>query len=409
MGCRPDAITAGDTPTLHRLRVEGVDFANSHAVFPTVTRVNAATLATGTQPGTHGITGNQIFVPEVDPSRALDTAAYRRLLEVDRATGGRLVLTRTLAERLEARWSPSGRGQLGLDGQRLADEPKGAGGGRGARQRLPRSGPARGVAGRRERGDPRQVRARAAEGPRGRASRCGGDVDPAGAARVRAAGAGPGRRDQLGHRARPHAAHPGCGVAGRARGAPARRPRDRAGTGCPRRPRPGRVDRHLRRVGPRLHHQYGRCRRRARSDRRGAQGRPGFRRRGPGEQWAGGRAARGGAEPRTDRTHRALRPVARLGRRALHRRPGGGRPARRCRRHVLAGRDPRGERRPRARPAGDVSVDLGGECVRRAGDRSRVCQRRRDPLRQRSRRHEPVERAQYARGVGRRLQEGRDA
>ena len=32
---------------MRRLRREGVDFANSHAVFPTVTRVNAATLATG--------------------------------------------------------------------------------------------------------------------------------------------------------------------------------------------------------------------------------------------------------------------------------------------------------------------------------------------------------------------------
>ena len=321
-GLRPDAITPADTPTLHRLRVEGVDFANSHAVFPTVTRVNAATLATGTQPGTHGIAGNQIFVPDVDPARALDTAAHRRLLEVDRATGGRLVLTRTLAERLEAHGLRLAAVSSGSTGSALLTNPQGAGGGRGARQRLPRSGPARGVAGRRERGDPRQVRGRAAEGPRGGALRRGGDVDPAGAARVRAAGAGPGRRDQLGHRARPHAAHPGRGVAGRARGAPARRPRDRAGAGCPRRPRPGRVDRRLRRVGPRLHHQYGRGRRRARADRRGAQGGRGLRRRGPGEQRAGGRAARGGAEPRTDRAHRALRPVARLGRRALHRRPG---------------------------------------------------------------------------------------
>ena len=61
-GLRPDAITAADTPTLHRLRAEGVWYANSHAVFPTVTRVNAATLATGGQPGTHGIVGNQIYI-----------------------------------------------------------------------------------------------------------------------------------------------------------------------------------------------------------------------------------------------------------------------------------------------------------------------------------------------------------
>ena len=101
-GLRPDAITVADTPTVHRLRAEGVEFANSHAVFPTVTRVNAATLATGGHPGTHGIVGNQMYVPAVDPLRAIDTAAYRRLLDVDRATRGRLVLTRTLGERLEA-------------------------------------------------------------------------------------------------------------------------------------------------------------------------------------------------------------------------------------------------------------------------------------------------------------------
>ena len=98
-GLRPDAITADHTPTLWRLRREGVDFANSHAVFPTVTRVNAATLATGAQPGTHGILGNQIYVPAVDPRKALDTGNYRNLLAVDEKGGG-LVRTRTLAERL---------------------------------------------------------------------------------------------------------------------------------------------------------------------------------------------------------------------------------------------------------------------------------------------------------------------
>ena len=40
-GLRPDAITPEDAPTLARLRAEGVDFTNSHSVFPTVTRVNA--------------------------------------------------------------------------------------------------------------------------------------------------------------------------------------------------------------------------------------------------------------------------------------------------------------------------------------------------------------------------------
>ncbi|MGH7315924.1 MAG: alkaline phosphatase family protein [Candidatus Rokuibacteriota bacterium] len=102
-GLRPDSITAEDTPTLFRLRGEGVDGTNSHAVFPTVTRVNAATISTGTQPGTHGLVGNQMYVPAVEDRRAFDTGDYRRLLELDRITGGRLLQAPTLAERLRAR------------------------------------------------------------------------------------------------------------------------------------------------------------------------------------------------------------------------------------------------------------------------------------------------------------------
>ena len=102
-GLRPDAIVPEITPTLHRLRSEGVEFTNSHAVFPTVTRVNAATIATGAQPGTTGIVGNQMYVPAVDPLRAFDTGNYRNFLALDRATGGRLLQTPTLGERLHAR------------------------------------------------------------------------------------------------------------------------------------------------------------------------------------------------------------------------------------------------------------------------------------------------------------------
>ena len=101
-GLRPDAITPDRTPTLFRLRSEGVDFTDGHAAFPTVTRVNAATIATGMHPGSTGIFGNQLFARAIDPRRAFDTGNHKRLLELDQATGGRLVLTRTLGERLHA-------------------------------------------------------------------------------------------------------------------------------------------------------------------------------------------------------------------------------------------------------------------------------------------------------------------
>ena len=102
-GLRPDAINETDAPTLARLRAEGVDFTSSHSVIPTVTRVNAATLVTGCQPGTHGIVGNEMYLPAVDSSRAFSTQDYRRLVRLDEVSGGRLTLVPTLAERLHAR------------------------------------------------------------------------------------------------------------------------------------------------------------------------------------------------------------------------------------------------------------------------------------------------------------------
>lgn len=126
-GLRPDAITSADTPTLHRLRTEGVDFANSHAAFPTVTRVNAATLATGAQPGTHGIVGNQLYVPAVDAKKALDTGNHRNLLAVDEAAGG-LVRVRTLAERLVARGLRYAGVSSGSTGSAFLLNPKAPGG-----------------------------------------------------------------------------------------------------------------------------------------------------------------------------------------------------------------------------------------------------------------------------------------
>ncbi|HZP39278.1 MAG TPA: alkaline phosphatase family protein [Methylomirabilota bacterium] len=123
-GLRPDRITPEDTPTLFRLRAEGVSFTASHAVVPTVTRVNAAALATGAQPGTSGLIGNQLYLPEIDPSRALDTGSHRNLLALDRATGGRLLLVPTLAERLHARGRRLVAVSSGSTGSALLLNPK---------------------------------------------------------------------------------------------------------------------------------------------------------------------------------------------------------------------------------------------------------------------------------------------
>ncbi|MHB8380784.1 MAG: alkaline phosphatase family protein [Candidatus Binataceae bacterium] len=61
-GLRPDFVTQHDTPNLFALEREGVRFARHHAQYPTLTMVNAATLATGAPPGTAGIFGDDMFL-----------------------------------------------------------------------------------------------------------------------------------------------------------------------------------------------------------------------------------------------------------------------------------------------------------------------------------------------------------
>ncbi|HUY25898.1 MAG TPA: alkaline phosphatase family protein [Candidatus Binataceae bacterium] len=61
-GLRPDFVTQRDTPNLFALEREGVRFARHHAQYPTVTMVNAATLATGAPPGVTGIFADTMYL-----------------------------------------------------------------------------------------------------------------------------------------------------------------------------------------------------------------------------------------------------------------------------------------------------------------------------------------------------------
>ena len=102
-GLRPDSINSEDTPTIFRLRQEGVNYINSHSVFPTVTRVNAAAISTGTYPDVNGLVSNSMFVPTVSPNRAFNTGDHRQLLKLRETSNGRLLFARSLAERLTER------------------------------------------------------------------------------------------------------------------------------------------------------------------------------------------------------------------------------------------------------------------------------------------------------------------
>jgi arylsulfatase A-like enzyme len=101
-GLRPDYVTEEIMPRLNGLAREGFRGQAHHAVFPTVTRVNGPTIFTGTHPGTHGLLGNSVYLPDVDASRTLDASNADDLRTIDEATGGTLLTTPSLGEMLTA-------------------------------------------------------------------------------------------------------------------------------------------------------------------------------------------------------------------------------------------------------------------------------------------------------------------
>ena len=126
-GLRPDYVTADVMPRLTALGKRGVVFTKHHAVFPTVTRVNGASFATGAYPGTHGLMGNSVYFPRVDPARFLDTAnrqALSRIAEVE----GKLLTAPTLAEVLQAAGKRMFVASSGSPGSAMLNDPTAAGG-----------------------------------------------------------------------------------------------------------------------------------------------------------------------------------------------------------------------------------------------------------------------------------------
>ena len=61
-GLRAGSVNAKDTPTLWSIREQGVNFANSHSLFPTFTMANASAIATGHGLGDTGVFSNVIWV-----------------------------------------------------------------------------------------------------------------------------------------------------------------------------------------------------------------------------------------------------------------------------------------------------------------------------------------------------------
>jgi arylsulfatase A-like enzyme len=69
-GLRSHSVTAETAPALAAVRSQGVDFRNSHSLFPTVTTANASAIATGHLLGDTGDFGNTIYAGAPFPSGA---------------------------------------------------------------------------------------------------------------------------------------------------------------------------------------------------------------------------------------------------------------------------------------------------------------------------------------------------
>ncbi len=97
-GMRPDFVTEQHAPTLWKLAQEGVTFRHHHSIYPTMTNVNGAALATGVYPNRNTLLANREFRPGIDPRRAFENADEPIIAKGDEVTGGKYIATPTLAE-----------------------------------------------------------------------------------------------------------------------------------------------------------------------------------------------------------------------------------------------------------------------------------------------------------------------
>ena len=97
-GLQPAQVNPRLMPNLSAFAAGGVTFSNHHSVFPTVTRVNAASIVTGMNPGGHGLAGNRLLIRDFDPDHAIP-ALEPELSQVAKA-GVPILLAPTLAEML---------------------------------------------------------------------------------------------------------------------------------------------------------------------------------------------------------------------------------------------------------------------------------------------------------------------
>ena len=112
-GLRADDLTPEIAPNYFSLGRSGVVFADHHAVYPTFTMMNSASIATGVYPGAHGFYGNVVYTPsakgrnakgsEVDFSAPAFIEDFGVVEAVRDAYQGSLTLVPTMLQAAQAR------------------------------------------------------------------------------------------------------------------------------------------------------------------------------------------------------------------------------------------------------------------------------------------------------------------
>src|SRR5437588_11775152 len=112
-GLRADDLTPDIAPNYFALARSGVVFADHHAVYPTFTMMNSASIATGAYPSVHGFYGNVVYVPsgkgknakgaEIDFSAPAFIEDFGVVEAVREAYGGKLTLVPTMLAAAQAK------------------------------------------------------------------------------------------------------------------------------------------------------------------------------------------------------------------------------------------------------------------------------------------------------------------
>ncbi len=105
-GLRADMVGEEFTPRLADIVNRSRWFTDQRSVFPSATRVNSASIATGCWPKSHGLAGNAIALDEGDGLKAVSVGAPEFRDRLRRVTG-RTLHRPTLAERLRPTAAPS--------------------------------------------------------------------------------------------------------------------------------------------------------------------------------------------------------------------------------------------------------------------------------------------------------------